>query len=169
MGRLSAAAQRRQTWATRARGQRPALPAGTPSISARSGLRHRGRPNGPLATGISVVPAPAWTAVTLAMQAATVGELTGGRFTLGIVRATPTVPCIVTASVCPMWRRWAMRDYLTVVRALLAGEAVNHAGRLVRLRGVQLAGVQRTRVPVYLAALGPLMMRLAARPLTGWR
>src|SRR4051794_12359396 len=40
--------------------------------------------DGGLTTGISVVPVPIWSAPALATAAATVGELTGGRFILGI-------------------------------------------------------------------------------------
>src|SRR5438034_11103523 len=39
---------------------------------------------GGLRTGISVVPVPNWTATALASQAATVSEISGGRFILGI-------------------------------------------------------------------------------------
>src|SRR5262245_3455679 len=37
-----------------------------------------------LTTGVSVIVAPFWTPVSLAAQAATVAELTGGRFILGV-------------------------------------------------------------------------------------
>src|ERR671930_281419 len=40
--------------------------------------------DGRLSTGISVVPVAHWTAAQLAATAGTVGELSGGRFTLGI-------------------------------------------------------------------------------------
>ena len=39
---------------------------------------------GGLKTGISVIPVPYWNAASLASNAATVGEISGGRFTLGI-------------------------------------------------------------------------------------
>src|SRR5215210_7383538 len=40
--------------------------------------------SGGVATGIAVVPVPLWTAPALATAAATLGELTEGRFTLGV-------------------------------------------------------------------------------------
>src|SRR5687768_2340365 len=43
-----------------------------------------GMAGGGLTTGISVVPVPIWSAPTLAATAGTLGELTGGRFILGI-------------------------------------------------------------------------------------
>ena len=112
-------------------------------------------------TGISVVPAPVWTALTLAGQAGTVGEITGGRFVLGIgtggiygaeFRDSFGLPERSTVEV--------MRDYLTTIHGLLAGETVTYSGPAVTLRGVQLA-FRPPRVPVYLGALGPRMLRLA--------
>jgi alkanesulfonate monooxygenase SsuD/methylene tetrahydromethanopterin reductase-like flavin-dependent oxidoreductase (luciferase family) len=54
-----------------------------------------------------------------------------------------------------------MRDYVTVVRALLAGETVTHEGPAFRLRDASLAVGGLPRVPVYLGALGAQMLRLA--------
>ena len=114
-----------------------------------------------LGTAISVVPAPLWTPTSLASQAATTGELTEGRFILGIgpggvyrgsaLRRYGLSPQPVIAQ---------MRDYLTVLRGLLAGETVDYAGKTLQVRGVKL-GFTPPRVPVYLAALGPQMVRLA--------
>jgi alkanesulfonate monooxygenase SsuD/methylene tetrahydromethanopterin reductase-like flavin-dependent oxidoreductase (luciferase family) len=59
-----------------------------------------------------------------------------------------------------------MRDYLTTIRRLLAGERVDHAGPTVTLRGVQL-GFRPPHVPVYLGALGPQMLRLAGEVADG--
>ncbi len=120
-----------------------------------------------LATGISVVPAPAWSPVTLASCAATVSDLTGGRFSLGIGTGgsyteayrrsygLPEMPPIAT-----------MRDYLTVLRGLLAGERVDYDGRVLSMHGLQL-GFKPPHVPVYLGALGPQMVRLAGEAADG--
>jgi alkanesulfonate monooxygenase SsuD/methylene tetrahydromethanopterin reductase-like flavin-dependent oxidoreductase (luciferase family) len=54
-----------------------------------------------------------------------------------------------------------MRDYVTVVRALLAGETVTYEGPALRLRDASLAVGGLARVPVYLGALGEQMLRLA--------
>ncbi len=58
-----------------------------------------------------------------------------------------------------------MRDYLTVLRALLGGEVVNYEGPALRLQGATLAAADRpeqlANVPVHLGALGPQMVRLA--------
>lgn len=114
-----------------------------------------------LGTGISVSPVPIRTPYALAMSAGTVSDLTGGRFILGIgtggvygaeYRRSFGLPRISALAL--------MRDYLTVTRALLAGETVNYEGAVVTARGQKL-GFRPPHTPVYLAALGPEMLRLA--------
>jgi alkanesulfonate monooxygenase SsuD/methylene tetrahydromethanopterin reductase-like flavin-dependent oxidoreductase (luciferase family) len=58
------------------------------------------------------------------------------------------------------------RDYLVTVRALCAGKTVDYTGKTVTLRGVQLA-FNAPPVPVYLAAMGPQMLRLAGEHADG--
>ncbi len=118
-------------------------------------------PGGGLTTGISVVPAAFWTTTTLAAQAGTVSELTGGRFILGIGTGSLQSPAFQRTYDAPDWPPIAaMRDYLVTLRGLLKGETVNHEGKAVSLRGAKLA-FQPPPTPVYLAALGPQMLRLA--------
>jgi alkanesulfonate monooxygenase SsuD/methylene tetrahydromethanopterin reductase-like flavin-dependent oxidoreductase (luciferase family) len=59
---------------------------------------------------------------------------------------------------------------LTIVRALWAGEPVNLEGRVFRVRGAQLAPrpVQRPGPPIWLAAMRPRALALAARLADGW-
>jgi alkanesulfonate monooxygenase SsuD/methylene tetrahydromethanopterin reductase-like flavin-dependent oxidoreductase (luciferase family) len=54
-----------------------------------------------------------------------------------------------------------MRGYVTAVRRLLAGETVTADGPGVRLRSASLGAPGLPAAPVYLAALGPQMLRLA--------
>ena len=54
-----------------------------------------------------------------------------------------------------------MRDYLTTVRRLVAGDEVTYHGEVVTLQGVKLAVSPAPHTPVYLGALGPEMLRLA--------
>ena len=123
--------------------------------------------SGGLATGISVVPVPIWTAPALATAAATLGELTAGRFTLGVGSGSIHNPAyrhsLSLPDVAPLP---LMRDYLHTVRALLAGERVDYAGPVVRLHGVAL-GRRAPPVPVVLGALGPRMLRLAGEAADG--
>lgn len=120
-----------------------------------------------LATGVSVMAAPLWTPVAMATEAAQLGSLTGGSFTLGIASGTmhnagyrnsyglPDVGVI----------RY-MRGYLQIVRALLAGETVTHEDPPGPLRGVSL-GARTPRVPVILGAMGAQMLRLAGEASDG--
>jgi alkanesulfonate monooxygenase SsuD/methylene tetrahydromethanopterin reductase-like flavin-dependent oxidoreductase (luciferase family) len=114
-----------------------------------------------LSTGISIVPVPTWSPVSLAAQAATVAVLTGGTFILGVgpgqIHESGYRQQFGLPDQGPVG---AMRDYLVALRGLLSGEKVTREARLFTLRGVQLA-VRPPRAPVYLAALGPQMLRLA--------
>ena len=131
-----------------------------------------------LRTGISVVPAARmWTPPGLAAQAATLAQLSGGQFVLGL--GTGGYGPGFWASVGLPDRPIAvMREYVTQVRALLAGEKVT-AGQAVTSpagsppgsdtpagapgwpRTASLAVTDLPPAPVYLAALGPQMLRLA--------
>jgi alkanesulfonate monooxygenase SsuD/methylene tetrahydromethanopterin reductase-like flavin-dependent oxidoreductase (luciferase family) len=121
----------------------------------------------PLRTGISVVPAARmWGPLALAWQAATVGEISRGRFVLGI--GTGGYGPGFWASVGLPDRPIAvMRDYLVILRGLLAGETVTHDGPALRVQGASLGAPGLPRVPVYLGALGPQMLRLAGEQADG--
>jgi alkanesulfonate monooxygenase SsuD/methylene tetrahydromethanopterin reductase-like flavin-dependent oxidoreductase (luciferase family) len=112
---------------------------------------------GSLRTGISVINALSWKPQSLAGQAATVSLLSGGRFTLGIGTGGAGVAQRPIAT---------MADYLAVLRPLLDGEEVVYRGRTLDLDRFRVPG-GFPRVPVYLAALGPQMLRLAGRAADG--
>ena len=113
-----------------------------------------------LTTGIGVSPVLYRTPVAFAMSGGTVSQLTGGRFIMGIgaegrprTRQSLGLPRLSTLAL--------MRDYLTTVRRLVAGDEVTYHGGVVTLQGVKLAMSPPPRTPVYLGALGPEMLRLA--------
>lgn len=120
-------------------------------------------------TGISVVPVPIWAVPSLACAAATTGQLTGSRFSLGIGTGGITSPEYRASFGLPDHPPIAlMRDYLVTLRALLAGERVEYTGKCVTLKGVQLDWPwERPKVPVMLGALGPQMLRLAGEASDG--
>jgi alkanesulfonate monooxygenase SsuD/methylene tetrahydromethanopterin reductase-like flavin-dependent oxidoreductase (luciferase family) len=131
----------------------------------------------PLRTGISVVPAARmWTPLSLAAQAATLAQLSSGRFVLGLGTGGYG-PGFWESVGLPDRPIAVMREYVTEVRGLLAGEQVT-AGPIGHGEGVSLAapGWPRTAslgvadlppAPVYLAALGPQMLRLAGETADG--
>jgi len=122
-----------------------------------------------LRTGISVVPAARmWTPPALAAQAATLAQLSSGRFVLGL--GTGGYGPDFWASVgLPNRPIAVMRDYVTQVRALLAGEPVSRdgAGTPGWPTSAALGVRDLPPAPVYLAALGPQMLRLAGRAADG--
>jgi alkanesulfonate monooxygenase SsuD/methylene tetrahydromethanopterin reductase-like flavin-dependent oxidoreductase (luciferase family) len=119
-----------------------------------------------LRTGISVVPAPRlWHPVSLAVQAATVSLRTDGNFVLGI-GSGGAGPAHFEAAGFPNRPIAVMRDYLLVLRDLLAGETVSYEGPALKLHGASI-GHDFPPVPVYLAALGPQMLRLAGQAANG--
>ncbi len=123
----------------------------------------------PLRTGISVVPAiRMWTPPGLAAQAATLAQLSGGRFVLGLGTGGYG-PGFFASAGLPNKPIAVMREYVSATRALLRGEAVSPGAVIAEAAGgapgwPQSASLGRTDLPpapVYLAALGPQMLRLA--------
>ncbi|MFJ4653319.1 LLM class flavin-dependent oxidoreductase [Nocardia sp. NPDC088792] len=123
---------------------------------------------GGIGTGISVLPIGYWSAPSLASCAATVGEISGGRFVLGVGSGSLHAPAFRHALGLPSNLRpvGTMREWLVTLRALLAGETVEHEGRALTLHGVQL-GIKPPKVPVVLGALGPKMLALAGEASDG--
>jgi alkanesulfonate monooxygenase SsuD/methylene tetrahydromethanopterin reductase-like flavin-dependent oxidoreductase (luciferase family) len=108
-----------------------------------------------------------WTVPQLAASAATVGDLSDGKFALGVGTGGAYTAGAMKAYGLPAFPPIAlMRDYLVTLRALLAGERVDYEGKTVTLKGVQL-GFKPPHVPVYLGALGPQMLRLAGEASDG--
>jgi F420-dependent oxidoreductase-like protein len=115
--------------------------------------------------GSGVIPIQVQHPTQLAQRALTLNAIAGGRFTLGIGMSHK----MVTEQ---MWgisydkpvRR--MREYLDGLLPLLAGEAAEAVGETVTTRGsLQIPGAPTPAV--YLAALGPQMLRLAGRRTAG--
>jgi alkanesulfonate monooxygenase SsuD/methylene tetrahydromethanopterin reductase-like flavin-dependent oxidoreductase (luciferase family) len=114
-----------------------------------------------LRTGISVVPAARmWTPLALAVQGATVGQLSSGRFVLGLGTGGYG-PAFWKSLGLPDRPIAVMRDYAVTVRALLRGETVTYDGPALHLQATTLGIRGLPEVPVYLATLGPQMLRLA--------
>jgi 5,10-methylenetetrahydromethanopterin reductase len=115
--------------------------------------------------GSAVLPIQNQHPMLLAQRALTLNKIAGGRFLLGLGMTHQAV----TEG---MWgipydkslRR--MREYLDALQPLLAGEPVNAVGETVTARGA----LQITDAPtpdVYLAALGPQMLKVAGRRTAG--
>src|ERR1700716_753065 len=109
--------------------------------------------------GTGVVPIYTRTPATMAQTAATIDELSGGRMTLGLgVSHRPVVEGWHGQTIDRPVAE--MREYATIVRAILRGEDPP-PGEKWRT-GFHLLGVEtRPRLPIYIAALSPAMLRLA--------
>lgn len=111
-----------------------------------------------LRLGVGVVPAGSRPVALLAMTAATVDELTGGRLVLAIGASTDTV-----------LKRWMglqpappvirLRETVQCLRSLFAGERVSFAGRAVRVDRFRLP--RACAVPIYLGGHGEQTLHLA--------
>jgi len=128
-----------------------------------------------LRTGISVVPAARmWTPLGLAAQAATLAQLSGGRFVLG-VGTGGYGPGFWESVRLPDRPIAVMREYVTQIRALLAGDTVTTDPAAVvsgsagwpSAASLALGVADLPPAPVFLAALGPQMLRLAGEVADG--
>ena len=112
-----------------------------------------------LATGI--VNVYSRSPAALAMAAATLDERSKGRVILGLGSSGPGVV-----------ERWhgahferpltRIRETVAIARLVLSGAKVDYQGSLFRVSGFKLAMTPpKGRIPIYIAALGPKMLRLA--------
>ncbi|GGO82132.1 LLM class flavin-dependent oxidoreductase [Nonomuraea cavernae] len=118
---------------------------------------------------------PARTAAMTVMTAATLDGLSGGRFRLGLGVSN----AFITEGWygLPFGRPLARtREYVSVVRAALAGRQVDHQGEHLRVplpggrgTGFRLhAPLVNPRIPIYLAAVGERGLELAGEISDGW-
>lgn len=123
-----------------------------------------------VAIGTGVVGVWSRSAVTMALQAATLQQLSGGRLLLGLgVQARGYVEG---------WhgQRYekpvtAMRDFVSILRAAFQGGLVNYEGRVFSVRNFHLDMELPQPPKIYLAANGPRMVELAgelADGMVGW-
>lgn len=111
--------------------------------------------------GTGVLPIFSRTPVATAQAAATIDEYSGGRMVLGLgVSHQVTVENWYGAKITKPVSQ--MRDYVGAVRAMLRGEAPpesEHFPTRFRFMGYE----PRPELPIYVAALSPNMLRLAAQ------
>jgi F420-dependent oxidoreductase-like protein len=129
--------------------------------------------------GTAIMQMPARTPAATAMTVATLDHLSGGRVRLGLGTSGPQV--------VEGWhgQRWGKplgrtREYVEIVRAALRRETVEHHGEHydIPYSGADASGLGkplkmilrplRKEVPIYLAAIGPRNVALAAEVADGW-
>jgi alkanesulfonate monooxygenase SsuD/methylene tetrahydromethanopterin reductase-like flavin-dependent oxidoreductase (luciferase family) len=118
-----------------------------------------------IALGTSIISVWGRTPATMALGAAGLQRSSGGRFSLGIGAGSPPLAEGFHG------RRWdrplaRLRETLTTVRALLAGERLPEPAP--GARPLRLGVVPEPPVPILLAALSPGSVRLAGELADGW-
>ncbi len=115
--------------------------------------------------GTAVIPTYPRHPMALAQQALTMNQITGGRLDLGIgLSHKPVVEGMWGLSFDRPVRH--MSDYLKILMPLLHDQNVSHGGELVTGRGgIGIPGAEAP--PVYVAALGAQMLKLAGKAADG--
>jgi 5,10-methylenetetrahydromethanopterin reductase len=101
----------------------------------------------------------------MAMEIGALDEISGGRTALaigsGIASAVAKIGSSAEKPVA------ALRDTLSIVRRLLRGEQVDHAGKAFTARNVKLDYAPRANIPIFLAGRGELTFKLCGEAADG--
>lgn len=124
------------------------------SLAAVAATTHRPR------LGTAIIPVYTRPPALIAMGAATLQDLSGGRFVLGLGTSSSIIveQWMGGSFVAPLLR---LREYVEVLREILAGKKATFEGETVSLTNFRLQHDPRASVPIYLAALGRDACRLA--------
>jgi alkanesulfonate monooxygenase SsuD/methylene tetrahydromethanopterin reductase-like flavin-dependent oxidoreductase (luciferase family) len=109
----------------------------------------------------------------LARQALTVDHISGGRLEVGLgtgLSIDPAYDMIGIPNWEPKERVARFAEYVEIVDRLLSNEKSSFEGRYYRVKDAAMnpRPVQRPRPPIVIAALGPVMLRHAARHADNW-
>ena len=136
------------------------------SFDAISTLSIAGRETHRIGLGTAVTPTYPRHPTAIAQQALTAAAATGNRFTLGIgLSHKIVIEDMLGLSYAQPARH--MREYLAVLMPALRGEVVNFDGEQYRVHNLALTVGGAEPPPVVLAALGPVMLRIAGELANG--
>lgn len=109
--------------------------------------------------GVAVVPVQTRSLFVTARAALTLAELTGGRFTLGIGASSEVIVSRFAGVPYERPLEW-VREAITALRPILAGERGTAEGPRVRIGGYRWPLPVVGPVPIYLGSLNPGSLRL---------
>lgn len=112
-----------------------------------------------LVVGIGVLPTPLRSVVATALEISTLATMFPGRVQVGIGHGVQD--WMRQAGVAVASPMTLLREYVTALRDLLAGQTVTVAGDYVRLDAVRLEWSPETAVPVLIGGTGPKTLELA--------
>jgi probable F420-dependent oxidoreductase len=116
--------------------------------------------------GTAIVPVFSRPPALIAMGAATVDALSGGRFVLGIGTSTSII--IGNWMGIPFERPLTrVKETVEILREAFSGKKVSFDGETVQSTGFRLSAELTSPPPIYIAALGPKMIELAGRVADG--
>lgn len=129
-------------------------------LDAINALSIAGRETETIELGTSVVPTYPRHPVAIAQQALTAAAASGGRFTLGIgLSHKMMIEDMLGMSYDKPARH--MREYLSVLGSLLRGEPASYEGEQYKVKAAVNIESAPKPVSVLIAALGPVMLKLA--------
>jgi alkanesulfonate monooxygenase SsuD/methylene tetrahydromethanopterin reductase-like flavin-dependent oxidoreductase (luciferase family) len=111
--------------------------------------------------------------VHFALQALTVDHISGGRLDLGVGTGLPIDPSYRMMGIenwTPKERVARFGEYVEIVARVLSDETASTGGQFYRAGRAALAprSIQSPRIPIMIAAMGPVMLRHAARHADIW-
>lgn len=116
--------------------------------------------------GTAILPVFTRSPALIAMGAASVQALSGGRFVLGIGTSSSII--VGNWMGVPFERPYTrVKETLQILRDALGGKKLSFSGETVSSQGFRLTADPEKPVPIYVAALGPRMLRLAGEEADG--
>ncbi len=136
------------------------------SFDAISALSVMGYETSKIGLGTAVTPSYPRHPTAIAQQALTANAAAGGRFILGVgLSHKIVIEDMLGFSYDKPARH--MREYLSVLMPLVRGETVNFNGEQYRVNGVTFDVPGSENMPVVIAGLGPVMLKLAGEMADG--
>jgi probable F420-dependent oxidoreductase len=110
--------------------------------------------------GTAIVPVFTRPPALIAISAASVQQLSGGRFILGVGISTPTIvqQWMGIPYKTPVTR---LRETIAALRAAFSGQKVTADGKTIKINGFRLGMPLETPPPIYVGAQGEQMLRIA--------